>query len=240
MTLASLVCVAFIAAPDANAILTEVDAAASRAKDTTMTLQIDVSQGDAAPLSRTLKVWQLGRDRRMVKFVAPARLKGTGILSVEGKTSLYSRAYDRVRRVSGKAGGGDWMGTGFSINDLARVRFSDDYTPTLARETAESWVLNLTPKDAAAHRHAGLRITVRKKDHLVALIETLDSAGKVLRRIAADEFKPDAAGKYTVAHRFRIEDLQSGKRTVARLSGVNFDSGLDSGFFTERQLKRAP
>ncbi len=226
------------AAPDPNAILQRVDAAANRAQDMVMTLEVAVSTRGSDPLERTLKVWQRGAAHRMVKFVAPARLRGTGILKSGDKTTLYTAAYKRVRRIAGKQGGGSFMGTGFSINDLARVRFSADYAAALHKDAATTWQLKLTPTRPGDHRHATLLLTVRKADHLVAGIVTLDASGGVLRSIAAEQFK--TVGSYTIAHRITIDEVGSGKKTVAAVTKVQFDTGLSDSWFTERQLQRAP
>ncbi len=224
--------------PGADEILKSVGAAANRAADARMTLKIEVSTKDGDTLSRTLAVWQRGADKRMVKFTAPARLRGTGILADGGQTWLYTASYKRFRRVAGKAGGGAWMGTGFSINDLARVRFAGDYVPKVMSQDATTWTLALAPKDPEAHRHAGLELTVRKKDHLVAKIVTLKPGGGTLRTITADDFK--ATGKYTIAHRIKIDDASTGKTTTATVVAAQFDTGLSPDFFTERQLRRSP
>lgn len=228
-----------LSAPEPGEILAEVDRAANRAQDATLTLEISVSTRGSRPLERTMKVWQLGLDRRMVKFVSPARLRGTGILVPRsGQTYLYSRAYDRVRRVAGREGGGSFMGTGFSINDLARVRFSPDYDPSLEAQDETHWVLRLAPKEPDRHAHASLRLRIRKADHLVALVVTLDSEGKALRTITASGFK--AVGAYTIAHQIQIDEEATGKSTLAVVSEAAFDTGLREDFFTERQLRRAP
>jgi len=239
MTLVMLSIVVLTATPSAESVLKKVDRAANRAGDAVMTLEVAVSTKGSDPLKRTLKVWQLGADKRMVKFLAPSRLRGTGILVARpGQTHLYLPAYKRVRRVVGKQGSGSFMGMGFSINDLARVQFSSDYVPSHDRETATHIVLKLRPRRSEDHKHAALQLHVRKQDHLVSRIIALDKTGATIRTIVADRFK--AVGKYTIAHRIQIDEVRNGKRTVARVLSTAFDNGLSERNFTERQLKRAP
>ena len=161
--------------PTANAIPAKVDAATNRANDASMTLVLTVQRKNDPALSRTMRVWQRGEEQRMVKFLEPARLRGTGILvPEEGTTYLYLPAYQRVRRVSGRDGGGSWMGTGFSIADLSRVSFATDYRPKFVSETSDTWTLRLDPINPEQHRHAALVITVRRADHLVEKVRALD------------------------------------------------------------------
>jgi hypothetical protein len=217
-------------------ILEHVDKAATRASDATITLGVSVSAPGRAALSRTLRIWQRGDGYRLVKFLEPARLRGTGILVREGQTYLYSRAYDRVRRIAGLAGGGSFMGTGFSIDDLARVRYAGDYTAALDAETGAVWTLLLTPRETAEHSHAYLRLEVRKQDHLLQKLEALDSEKAVLRTIQASDFR--TVGGYPVAHRLEVVEHRTDKRTVATVSEIVFDSGLSLDDFTTRALRR--
>ncbi len=237
--LAALLVLASTAAVPPEGTLAEVDRAGSRAKDAVIVLSVEVVERAGEPLQRTLKLWQLGTRSRMVKFLDPARLRGTGILVPEpGQTMLYLPAYKRVRRIVGKEGGEAFMGTGFSIGDLARVRFSDDYTPSVLSEATDVITLKLVPKQPGEHKHASIRLTVRKADHLVAKVELLDASGAVLRAIAMSDFR--AAGAYTLAHRIEIDEPAAQKRTTAKITEVRFDIGLSADDFTERSLTRAP
>ncbi|HIA04467.1 MAG TPA: outer membrane lipoprotein-sorting protein [Myxococcales bacterium] len=229
---------ACIVQPDPNALLQQVDAAANRATDMSATLEVAVSSQGAPALVRTMKVWQKGDKQRLLKFMAPARLRGTGILVADGRTHLYLPAYRRVRRVAGKEGGGSFMGMGFSINDLARVRFSKAYSATVVLQDALETVLKLTPNNGSDHKHAWLQITVRKSDHLVKQITAHNAAGKLIRTITMSDFR-DVSG-YTIAHHIEIVELSQRKKTVATLKELVFDTGLSDADFTERQLKRAP
>lgn len=229
---------ACIAEPDPNVLLQQVDAAANRATDMSATLEVAVSSHGAPALIRTMKVWQKGDNQRLLKFMAPARLRGTGILVVDGRTHLYLPAYRRVRRVAGQEGGGSFMGMGFSINDLARVRFSKAYSATVVSQGALETVLKLTPNNRADHKHAWLLVRVRNSDHLVKQITAHNAAGKRIRTITMSNFK--AVSGYTIAHHIEIVEHPPRKKTVAMLKELVFDRGLSDADFTERQLKRAP
>ena len=224
--------------PDPVQILKRVDDAANQARDAQMTLNLSITRGDSS-VRRTIRVWQRGADRRLVKFVAPARLRGTGILVLDDDTTyLYLPAYKRVRRISGREGNGSWMGTGFSINDLSRVRFSKDYRPKFVSETESTWTLRLDPIRAEDHKHAYLTIEVRKADDLVSLITSWRDTKTRLRTITASEFRK--SGKYTVAHKVEIHELEKKRVTRASLTEISFDTGLSEDTFSVTWLRRAP
>lgn len=234
-----LVTTCLLTATDPAALLARTDAAANRATDVVLELAITVESPGAERLGRTVRVWQRGQDQRLVKFVAPARLRGTGLLMPEaGQTFLYLPAYEKVRRVVGRDGAGSFMGTGFSIGDLARTRFSNDYTASLVSESPTGDVLKLTPKAPDGHDHAALVVTIRREDALVSKIEAVDSSGKAIRTLVASDFR--TVGAYTVAHHVDVLEHATGRKTTAKLASVQFDTGLSPDFFTERELKRAP
>ncbi len=225
-------------ADPATAILAGVDRANQQAQDASFRLDVVVQVPNEAPRERSLQVWQKGA-RRLLKFLAPARLRGTGALaSGSGSLKLYLPAYQRVRPVVGRAAADPFLGTDFSLDDLTRVEFSQDYVPTLQGETPETWTLDLRPRKPADFDHALLRLRVQRADHGVLQLESFDAQGQPLRRI--EMLDRQTVGGYTVATRIVLQDLRHGNRTEARLGELRFDQGLGDDLFSERFLRREP
>ena len=230
---------------DADALLRRADAAARRATDAEFTLEITVRHPDGAEVTRTIRAWQSGGDRRMVKILAPARLRGTGILVPEaGRIYVYLPAYGRVREVTGREGGDAFMGTDFSVRELALVRLAPSHAAALESAAAEEdvYVLRVTPTAPDEHDYATLRARIRRADDLISSLDYLDEKGAPYRTITMGDFRPAGEGtaSYVVAHRIEVRDLRADRRTVALLKAASFDQGLDDAFFTERMLKRLP
>jgi len=225
---------------DPQLLLERADLALGRFGDAEFTILVTVTHPDGATVSRTMKVWQRGRDQRMVKFLEPARLRGTGLLLPDGeRVFVYLPAYGRVREVTGREGGDAFLGTGFSVDELALVRLAPTHTATLDGEAADTWTLRLVPRTPADHEHAALRLTVRKADDLATAIEYLDGAGTVYRVLELGDFR--TVGAHLVAHRFVVRQPDGrGRSTVAEVKEAALDRGLDASFFTERQLVRRP
>jgi hypothetical protein len=227
------------AAPDPQALLERADRALGRFGDAEFTIEVTVVHPDGASVARTMKVWQRGRDQRLVKFLAPARLRGTGLLLSYGeRVFVYLPAYGRVREVTGREGGDAFLGTGFSVDELALVRLAPTHTATLAGETDEAWILRLSPRTPADHEHAALRLTLRKADDLATGIEYLDAAGEAYRVLELGDFR--TVGGHPIAHRFTVRQPGEGRSTRAEVKEAALDRGLDASFFTERQLVRRP
>jgi outer membrane lipoprotein-sorting protein len=215
---------------DGNAVLARVDAASTASRDAHLVMDVVVTDRTGVSSTRTLEIWQKGADRRLVRFTAPARLAGTSLLVPDGQTLyLYLPAYGRPRRVVGQQQGDAFMGTDFSLEDLARLRWSEEWTATVEADEGDRLRLSLLPRDAAQHRDARLRVWVREADDLVARVEHLDTAGTVTRRLGFEDFRVDDGR--TIAHRLTVEDVAAGKKTVATVRSADFDSGLDDARF---------
>jgi len=224
-------------AQDAAEILDRVDRAAVRASDVTTTLEITVHDGRGNEASRLLCVWQKGDDRRLVKFLEPARVAGVGLLAVDDDTiHLFLPTYERTRRVSGKARGDAFMGTNFSVDELTRMGFADEYRPALLEGDDQHLRLRLEPHVPGDHGHAFVEMWVRREDDLFDRMDYFDDDGELFRQLTLQDVRPE--GEHPVAHRIEIEDLRSGRRTVATVRDVTFDTGLEDDLFTTRNLMR--
>lgn len=225
------------AADDAAALLARVDAANARGTDAHLVLQVAVTDRTGVASDRTLEIWQKGSAKRLVRFTAPARLAGTGLLVPDADTVyLYLPAYGKPRRVIGEQRGDSFMGTDFSMEDLSRLSWSDDYTAVLGEVIGEVATLNLTPKDRAAHRDASVRISVRRADDLVSQVEHVDASGAVTRRLTLSDFRVE--GNRPLAHKLLVDDLVNAKHTAATVTLAEMDRGLTDDRFTLTELTR--
>jgi outer membrane lipoprotein-sorting protein len=216
---------------DGAAWLARVDEAANRGKDAHIVLSVSVTDRTGTSSDRVLEIWQKGSDRRLVRFTAPSRLAGTGLLVPDGNTVyLYLPAYGRARRVVGESRGDAFMGTDFSLDDLSRLSWGDDYTATVEAESATGATLHLVPRDPAAHRDAALRLVVRAADNMVERIEHLDAAGVATRTLSLSDFKT-VSGR-PLAHLLTVDDPKNQKRTVATVMRTELDTGLADDRFT--------
>ena len=223
-------------AEDGPSVLIRVDAVADQGQDTTLTLDVTVHDGRGGEASRVLRVWQKGAEQRLVKFLEPARLAGVGLLAPEPDTLyLYLPAYGRTRRVVGSGRGDAFMGTDFSMDDLARITFGDEYTATLVAEDDEHWQLRLDPLKPADHAHDHILMWVRRSDDLFDRVDFVDK-DEVTRRVQLSDVHTD--GSRPVAHRIVVEDIRSGRSTVAVVREIQFDTGLEDDLFTTRYLMR--
>lgn len=198
-----------------------------------MVLELTVTdqRGDAA--QRTIEIWQRGDAQRMVRMVAPSRLKGIGLLVTHGDTlHLFLPQFPPARRVVGSSRADAFMGTDFAVDDLARIRYADDYSAEVVGVEGELTRLRLTPLvdtgSSAVDAWVGADGVIRRLDHF-------DKRGNVARRITMDDVR--AEGDALLAHRLEVTDLKRSRQTVAILQQAEINRGLSESLFSVTALE---
>lgn len=217
-----------------TAWLERVDAAA-RVEQATLTLQVSSTPAGGGPATvRTLDIWQLGDDQRLVRLTAPPRLAGTGLL-VTGDDSLhlFLPAYPPSRKVVGSKRQSAFAGTDFAMEDLARLTYAEDYDATVAGVEDGLTRLELVPKEPEGETRVTLWVG---EDAVVRRVEHVDKKGRPDRRLEMGEIK--VVDGVPLAHRLVVVDLQSGQRTEALLTAADLRSPVAPEVFTVTNLER--
>lgn len=230
----TLLCAAALAGTptDGAGWLAYIDEVA-RVEDAHMVLELTVTDSRGEDAQRTIEIWQRGDEQRLVRMVAPSRLKGVGLLVTHGDTlHLFLPQFPPARRVVGSSRADAFMGTDFAVDDLARIRYADDYTAKVSGTEGELTRLRLTPRadtgSAAVDAWVGADGVIRRLDHI-------DKRGAVTRRIAMDDVR--AEGAALLAHRLEVKDLKRSRQTVAVLQEAQINAGLDASLFSVTALE---
>lgn len=228
--IALFLAVAVSLAGPADDLLAEVDRVANQGDSAHLTVEITAGPEDER-VARTLEIWQHGDDQRLIRYTEPARLRGISLLVPDGETLyLYLPSYGKVRRVVGRSRGNAFQGTDFAMEDLARIRWSDDYVPALSGPDH----LTLTPRDRSS---ASARVELYLgPDRLPRRVEHYDADGVLIRRIAFGDVR--TVGPRPLAHQVVVEDLTRSRSTEARVTAAEVDTELDESLFTVRSLTR--
>lgn len=222
-------------AGEGDDLLTLVDAAQAAAADGHVVMDVQVVDHRGNSADRTLEIWQKGGEQRLVRYTAPARLAGTALLVPDDDTVyLYMPAYGRARRVVGERRNDAFLGTDFSVEDLSRLSWADDFTATITGREPGLVALSLMPRDPSSEDP--VRLWVRSQDSLVTRIEVLDGEGTLIRRLELTDFRQ--VGNRQLAHTFQVYDLTDGGTTTATVTLAETDLGLDDELFTVTHLTR--
>ncbi len=169
---------AFAAEPrfsDVDTLMAAVDA---RPEPKTMeaTLAMEIGTASGQSLSRTMKLWSLDDTHRVIKFQAPADIKGSGFLAIEAadgsdETMIYLPALGRVRRIAGGQKGDSFFGSDFSYEDITGID-PDDYTHKLLEvRDGPVYVVEATPIASSGSTYEKLVLEVPEATLLPERVE---------------------------------------------------------------------
>ena len=217
--------------------LAAMDRASSPFADAQIQLQVVVDKGGGKTVHRDLEIWQRGQKERKVRMTSPARLAGVALLVVEdGSIYSFLPSFRRSRRVVGEQRGDAFMGTDFSMEDLSRLGFEEEFRAEIVSKDEKQTELLLTAIDKSAHRFPQLRIHADNQSFLPSLIEHIDTAGNPHRRLILDEIRE--VNGHPFAHRIQLEDLDRERKCTAIVQQIQVDQGLDDRLFQVSELGR--
>lgn len=188
---------------------------------------------------------------RMARFVKPADVKGTAVLTVENPKGnddiwVYLPALGNVRRLQNNNKRDAYMGTDLSYGDVighAPGAWKHRVTGRQMHGGIECWVIESLPGTpaVAATSGYGKRINwIRTDNDMMVRAELYDTAGKLVKRISQDQItRVSASPQRWQAMRINVENSRTGHRTDVIISGYQANKGLKSDLFLPRALESA-
>jgi outer membrane lipoprotein-sorting protein len=185
-------------------------------------------------------------DRTLVRFDAPADVKGTGLLTIEQGASdeqfLYLPELRKSKRIAGATKSQSFMGTDFSNYDMR----TEDLTAHQYKKTGEETidgrachVVEATPKDDEAAESTGYSrrlMYVDKERWVVPKVEYYDRSAKLLKVLTTEGWKQhDGLWR---PMRVTMENKQEGSKTIIAFDkGREINKGIADKVFSKRELE---
>jgi len=189
-------------------------------------------------------------EKRLYRFLAPADVKGTGILVFDYTSKsddiwIYMPALRKTRRVVSSERSKSFMGSDFSYGDL-NIPSLDEFEYAMVKEEDvggdKCWVIDVTPKSpdtAKAEGYAKKTYWVSQKTNTVRKGLFVDGDGKPLKELKADEVKLlDAKKQRYRAMHMEMVNKKTGRRSVFDTVKVAFAPDTKDEYFTPRYLER--
>jgi outer membrane lipoprotein-sorting protein len=225
-----------------------VDEAQRRAASTSQRyeglLQVFDAKGKVSDKRWTFeRVGSHGRSKSIVRFNAPAEVKGVALLIVNHPDRasdqwMWTPAIERDRRIALQDRSTRFFGTDFSFEDLEE-RDVDQYTYTLdGEETIDGqvcWKVGSTPKDSKSSQYTRSTVWIRKDNYAWVRIENHTKAG-LARRLNYSDIR-SVQGIWT-AHQLEMHDLTRDSRTRLTLDKLQYNVALKDEDFTVQALRR--
>jgi hypothetical protein len=191
--------------------------------------------------SMEMEMWSLGQDYSLVRVLAPSREAGTATLKVDRDIWNYLPRVDRTIKVPGSGMGGSWMGSHFTYDDLVRESsMVDDFEIEVSfegdRDGTDIWELTLIPLPEAPVVWGRLEVEVRRSDRMPLRIRYFDDRDRLARTMEFSRFRTMGGRLVPTELSMRPED-KPGERTTLHYDELEFDIGLEAGFFSLQRLR---
>ncbi len=208
---------------------------APKDRELTMTMQLIDKAGDIK--TRELTILQKGPDKRLIRFLSPADVRGVGFLVLEDDLMyLYMPAFAKVRRIASHVKNENFMGTDFTYDDMAQSDYIENYNPTLREETEQNYILELVPKPESEIDYGRLVMWANKETMLPDKVEFYTRSGQLLKIMTQTNAK--RIDGYLTPQHIEMENVQDKHKTIMDLKNVVHDQNIPDKHFTQRYLKR--
>lgn len=239
-------------AQDAKAIVKlSHDAVKVSAFEAVSTLTITDSKGNQRIRKNTMASMSLpdGTEKRIIKFLSPAEVKGTGILIFDYPEKsddmwIYLPALRKTRRIVSREKSKSFMGSEFSNADMTAPGLEDFSYAILGEEELEGklcYKLESVPLSSDLEDQYGYSksiIWLDKNNYLVYRTQYFDFEDELFKTISNKKFKKmeDEKGSYMVTHMFAQN--HSNKRSSEMIMEQVAVTTPKTSYFTVLYLER--
>lgn len=235
--------------PDAGQIMI-------RSRDLTITgsmkadINLTITEKGGATRNRTItmttKSFGDGLEKRFIRFIEPADVRGTAMLIVDNKNSademwIYLPALRKIRRVVSSEKGKSFMSSEFSNSDLTSPPLSDFVSRHLKESGADNqWVIESRPASSGlADEYGFLRKVsyISMDNYQVKRIEFFNFDDKVYKILEIKSIHPLPDGKYLVKDMIANNLIKSRKSEIL-FTNIIEGVKVDDSFFSVQNLER--
>ena len=183
-------------------------------------------------------------DKSLSLFKEPRDVKGTAMLTFSHGLDpddqwLYLPALKRVKRISSKNKSGPFMGSEFAFEDLGSQEV-EKYTYKYLRNEACGEGMQCTVNERIPqYENSGYSRQISWTDtaeYRPIKIEYYDRKNSLLKTLEFSDY--NEYGGYWRASRYRMENHQTGKKTILNWDSFEFGVGLNERDFNQNALKR--
>ena len=197
-------------------------------------------------ISMTSKSYPDGLEKRFIRFIEPADVKGTSMLVFDNKNTademwIYLPALKKTRRIVTSEKGKSFMSSEFSNADMASPSVSD-FTHRHLENSGENneWIIESTPvsEDKADEYGYSRKISyVSTKTSQVQKMEFYNFDNELFKVIEIRSIFPLKDGK------FMVKDMVASNLSTSRKSQILFTNiregiNIEDSYFTVQNLER--
>jgi hypothetical protein len=216
----------------------------------TSTISLIITEKSGATRKRTIsmstKSYPGGQEKRLIRFMEPADVRGTAMLVIDNKNTademwIYLPALKKTRRIVSTEKGKSFMSSEFSNADMSSPTLSDFTNRHIDNSGAgETWMIKSTPSDDKKADEYGFSRKVSyvgKDDYRTRKMEFYNFDNKLFKVIEIKNFQPLSGGRYLVKD-MTAENLITGRKSEIIFSKITEGAVIDDSVFMVQNLER--
>jgi hypothetical protein len=216
----------------------------------TATIKLTITEKNGAIRNRTIsmttKSFPDGLEKRFIKFISPADVRGTTMLVVDKKDAademwIYLPALKRTRRIVTSEKGKSFMSSEFSNADMSSPTLSDFVNKHLPGSGQNNqWIIESTPvnEDKADEYGYSRKISYISMDtYQVEKMEFYNFDNELFKTIEIRSVHPLLDGGYLVQDML-ANNLLNGRKSEILFSNIVDQVKVDDSFFSVQNLER--
>jgi len=235
--------------PDATGIM-------NRVRELTLTgslnanVSLTITEKSGSTRSRTIamttKSYTDGTEKRIIRFVEPADVRGTAMLIIDNKDKpdemwIYLPALKKTRRIVSSEKGKSFMSSEFSNSDFSSPTMSDFTSRHLETSGKDNlWIIESTPADKDKENEYGYlrKVTyIASNDYQLKKIEFYNFDNILFKVIEVKSVQPGSNGAYIIRD-MEAKNLLSGRSSEIRFSNIQMNQKTEDSTFTLQNLEK--
>ena len=190
----------------------------------------------------TLEFWSEGKEKSLVRILAPKKEQGTATLRVDRDIWNYLPKTRRTIKLPSSMMSASWMGSHFTNDDLVKEsRMADDFTfeVSFQGERDGENILEITclPKPEAAVVWGKVLVKVRRADYMPLELKYFDEDMVLARTMSFTDIGP--LGDRTLPRvTTMIPQDKPNEKTEIRYLDMTFNLDLPADTFSLRSLRK--
>ncbi len=183
-------------------------------------------------------------NKSLIRFLAPADVKGTGFLLWENKDKdddqfLYMPATGKVRRITSSSKSERFMGTEFTYEDMENRKVEKDDHKLLGEETIDGhkcYKVQSIPKAGEESQYSKFVSWIRADIWVPVKVEFYDEDGALLKVLKVK--KIEKIQNIWTTSESEMHNVQKDWKTILVIEKIQYNLKIEDNYFTERYLKQ--
>ncbi|MCH8524834.1 MAG: outer membrane lipoprotein-sorting protein [Balneolales bacterium] len=228
---------------EARRVYEELDRRLGSVVYETATLNMRIVDNRGRVRERNLDLWSFseGEERRsLVRFNAPADVRGTGLLTINDGTNEIQRLFlpslNRIQSISGAQRGDRFMGSDFTFEDLGN-QDPDAFEFSTLTHDREANRMTVRGDRTTPASYAWAEFEIDTERYILLKATYFDENGNAIRELTAENIT-EVREDIWRANQLTMRDLRAERYTVLEWTSRTIDEPINRNVFTERYLQR--